>query len=187
LAAILAADTAADFSGPARAVVYPAAAAAIIAAVVAAVLVGRRRTPSAMYVARLIEQRRPELKNSLMTFVELRRDPAADLSMCDAVGRRAVRLLAGVEAYEFVPDEALRPPAVAVGLAACLLGTVLWLAQGTVLGPWASSARGNTTEAPADGPQGGGSRADGAGTSPTGAAGAPGRQSGAKESAHEGR
>ena len=132
-----------------RIIVYLAATAAGLMAVAGAAARAARPVPSAFYVARLIEKRRPDLKNSLITFVELASEGAADRSLCAAVGRRAARLLAGTDPVEFLPAPALRRPLAAAGAAALVLGACLWLAQGTLFAPWAAAAQaGPVGEAP---------------------------------------
>jgi hypothetical protein len=101
-----------------------------------------RRKPSSLYVARLIETERPELKNALLTFVELVSDPSADPSMTVAVGRRAAMILARDVPRRFLPPWDLRRPLVAIFGAGALVGGMLWLAQGTRIRPWVASAEG---------------------------------------------
>ena len=120
LAAVLVADMAWGLSG-ARIIFYLAATAAGLMAVAGAAARAARPVPSAFYVARLIEKRRPDLKNALITFVELACEGAADRSLYAAVGRRAARLLAGTDPVEFLPAPALRRPLAAAGAAAIIL------------------------------------------------------------------
>jgi hypothetical protein len=140
MAALLAADAAWNWRG-ARPLVYGGTLAGGVAAIALAVLAAWRPMPSAFYVARLIETRRPELKNSLITFVELAGDTAADPSMSVAVGRRVVQILSRVEPVEFLPPPVLRRPATAAALAAVFLAAGLWLAQGVLFAPWAVAAQ----------------------------------------------
>jgi hypothetical protein len=123
-----------------RAAVYGAAGAAAVAVVAGAAFVAWRRRPSPVYVARLIETERPELKNAVLTFVELAADPSADPSMTAAVARRAATILARDNPDRFLPPLGLRRPLIAVLAAAALNGCLLWLGQGTRIRPWVASA-----------------------------------------------
>ncbi|MCX5669861.1 MAG: hypothetical protein NTU94_00875 [Planctomycetota bacterium] len=98
------------------------------------------KKPSMLYLARLIELQRPDLKNALLTFVELHQDPQADPTLTSALGRRAARLLADAEPQMFLPPTRLRRPAMAAASAALLLGAGLWLAQGILFTPWVTGA-----------------------------------------------
>ena len=145
LAALLAVDAAAPFPGAARGIIYAVAWLAGVG-IVAMVTAGRwLRRPSPLYVARLIELQRPELKNALITFLELHSDPLADASMRAAVGRRAARILADAEPGKFLPLAALRRPAVAAAGAALVLAAGLWLAQGILFAPWVPAAEASLT------------------------------------------
>jgi len=145
LSALLAVDAAARFPGAARGIIYAAAWLAGVG-IVAMVTAGRwLRRPSPLYVARLIELQRPELKNALITFLELHSDPLADASMRAAVGRRAARILADAEPGKFLPLAALRRPAVAAAGAALVLAAGLWLAQGILFAPWVAAAEASLT------------------------------------------
>jgi len=141
LAALLAADAAARFPGAARGIIYAAAWLAGVGVAAAVTARAWRRRPSALYVARLIELERPELKNALITFLELHSDPLADMSMSAAVGRRAARLLADAEPGAFLPPAGLRRPAMAAAGAALVLAAGIWLAQGILFPPWVPAAR----------------------------------------------
>jgi hypothetical protein len=136
-----------------RVIVYLAAGPAAVVAVGVAAGRAWARTPLAFYVARLIEARRPQLKNALITFVELYCDPAADPSMSVAVGRRAARVLAQDGPAEFLPPLSIRRPVTALVAAAALVGMVLWMSQGVLMRPWLASAQaslaGPLTAAPA--------------------------------------
>jgi len=123
-----------------RTTVYGAAGGAAVAAVVGAAFVAWRRRPSPVYVARLIETQRPELKNAVLTFVELAADPSADPSMTAAVARRAATILARDNPDRFLPPLDLRRPLIAVLAAAAINGGLLWLGQGTRIRPWVASA-----------------------------------------------
>jgi hypothetical protein len=89
-------------------------------------------------VARLIERRRPELRTSLITFLELA--SAGDEGARDAVAVRAARLLAESRAEDLAPAAPLRRPLVGGGCAAVAFGAALWLAQGIVFRPWIRGA-----------------------------------------------
>ncbi len=153
-----------------RVIAYLAVGPAAVVAVGVAAGRAWARTPLAFYAARLIEARRPQLKNALITFVELYCDPAADPSMSVAVGRRAARVLAQDGPAEFLPPLSIRRPVTALVAAAFLTGTVLWMSQGVLVRPWLASAQASlagslTAAAPAapGGVQGGhpvGPRAD---------------------------
>ena len=123
-----------------RTTVYGATGAAAVAAVAGAAFVAWRRRPSPVYVARLIETQRPELKNAVLTFVELAADPSADPSMTAAVARRAATILARDNPDRFLPPLDLRRPLIAVLAAAAINGGLLWLGQGTRIRPWVASA-----------------------------------------------
>jgi hypothetical protein len=140
LAALLATDASLGFPGSARTVIYLVAWLAGISVVGAAVGSAWTKKPSTLYLARLIELQRPDLKNALLTFVELHQDPQADPALTAALGRRAARLLADAEPQTFLPPTRLRRPAMAAASAALLLGAGLWLAQGIVFTPWVTSA-----------------------------------------------
>jgi len=121
--------------------VHVAVATAGLAAIAAAAAAGWVRRPADLYLARLIEQHRPDLKNALVTFVELGAEPGTDPSVRAALGRRAARLLARDPAEMYLPAARWRRPAWAVGAAAVTLGGVLWLAQGTAVPAWLPQAR----------------------------------------------
>jgi hypothetical protein len=108
------------------------ACAAVSAAAGAGLAVGLvwRRRPTALLAARLVEARRPELKNALVTFVELAADPSADSSAAEAIARRAAHILARDDTAAFLPPRSwLRPAAcAAAGLVACAVA--LWLNLG---------------------------------------------------------
>jgi len=141
LTVLLAADAAADFGPGVRPAVYLIAVAAAAAGIGLAAWTAWLRRPSPLYLARLIEGRRPELKNSLLTYVELRCAQGGDPSMCAAVGRRAGRFLQDADAAEFVPQGSLRPATVAATASACVLAAAIWLAQGVVFHHWTASAQ----------------------------------------------
>ena len=142
MAVLLAVDGATAFAAGIRPIVYGLAMAAGAAAVVAATLASRVRVLPPMCVARLIEQVRPDLKNALLTFVELRSDPSADPSKIAAVARQAARILAEADFCEFVPTQRAGLAAGAAMGGACLLGVMLWLTQGVLFnhGPAAAEA-----------------------------------------------
>ncbi|KPK47739.1 MAG: hypothetical protein AMK72_08075, partial [Planctomycetes bacterium SM23_25] len=140
VAGLLAIDSSGGVPDSARRVVYGAAGAAAIVVVASAAFMAWRRRPSAVYVARLIEAERPELKNALLTFAELASDPSADPSLTAAVGRRAAMILARDVPGRFLPPWDIRRPLVAVLGAGALVGGMLWLAQGTRVRPWVPSA-----------------------------------------------
>jgi len=141
LAGLLAADAAADF-GAARPAVYFIALVAAAAGVVGAAWTGWMRRPSPLYLAHLVERRRPELKSALVTYVELRCTGGGDPSMCAAVGRRAGQVLKEADPAEFVPPGSLRPAGAAATASACVLALALWLTQGIIFrgGPAAAVA-----------------------------------------------
>jgi len=134
LTGLLAADAATNFAAGARAMVYGLAAAGGAGTVAAAAMVARARVLAPMCVAQLIERARPDLKNALITFMELRADPAADPSMRAAVGRQAARILAGADLGEFASPACVGRAAWAAAAGACLLGATLWLTQGVLFG-----------------------------------------------------
>jgi len=142
VAALLAIDWSGELSASTRSAVYGATGAAAVAVVLGAAFMAWRRKPSSLYVARLIETERPELKNALLTFVELAGDPSADPSMTAAVGRRAAAVLARDVPGRFLPLWEIRRPLIAVLGAGALVGGMLWLAQGTRIRPWVASAEG---------------------------------------------
>jgi hypothetical protein len=139
--AILLADAATGFAAGGRAAVYGAVAlggAVALAAVTAATWL---KVPAAAYVVRLIEQRRPDLRNGLITFLELWSGSLQDRSAGLAVAHRAARLLAEEQPETLVPHEPLRRPAVAAAAAAAILGAAVWLAQGVLFEPWIGGAQ----------------------------------------------
>jgi len=140
LVGLLAIDGAGGVPHSARALVYGVTGAAGVAVVACAALVAWGRKPSSAYVARLIEDARPELKNALLTFVELASEASSDPSMTEAVGRRAAAILARDGPGRFLPPWDVRRPLVAVLGAGALVGAMLWLAQGTRVRPWVASA-----------------------------------------------
>ena len=120
------------------------------AAVGVAWTVAYRPRPSAVYVARLVEGRRPDLKNALVTLVELMADPSSDRSMQAALARRAARIVSRdpPDALLTLPDT--RRPGWAAAGSAVLLGATLWLGQGTAVAPWVTTAEARVdTGAPA--------------------------------------
>lgn len=145
--AILLADAATGFAAGGRAAVYGAVAlggAVALAAVTAATWL---KVPAAAYVVRLIEQRRPDLRNGLITFLELWSGSLQDRSAGLAVAHRAARLLAEERPETLVPHEPLRRPAVAAAAAAAILGAAVWLAQGVLFEPWIGGAQANARPA----------------------------------------
>ncbi len=121
---------------PAWALLAPVAGLAL-AALAASAWAWHRR-PSRRRAARWIEAARPDLKNALMTLVEMvgegrRACPDADPGMCAAVGRRAARLLAGTDPLEFAWRPSVRTPAWACLAAAGVLGLALWSGRGPQL------------------------------------------------------
>jgi len=139
-AGLVALDAAVGLPGAA----YLAAAAAGAAAILAAAAAAWARRPADLYLARLVERHRPDLKNALVTFVELGAEQGADPSVRAALGRRTARVLARDPADTFLPPADWRRPAWTLGLAALALGGVLWLAQGTVVPAWLPQARAGT-------------------------------------------
>lgn len=141
-AALLAIDGITGFAAGMRPAVYGLAMAAGAAVVGAAMFAGRAEVLPPICVAGLIEQARPDLKNALVTFVELSEDPAANPSMAAAVGRRAAMILAESEIDEFVAMGCVRRAAWAAMGGACLLGATLWLVGGVLFnfGPAAAQA-----------------------------------------------
>ena len=138
MAGLLAADAAVGLPAG-RGGIYLAAAGATLAAALAAAGWTYRRRPSAYFVARLIEGQRPDLKNAVITFVELQSTPADDPSMAEAVARRAARLLSREAPEAFLPPSAARRPAFAAAAAATVLAVGLWMAQGTLFPPWTAA------------------------------------------------
>jgi hypothetical protein len=98
------------------------------------------RAPSLFYIARLIERGRPELKNDLMTFLDLSADSGDDPSAAVAIARRSARILVQVEPNVLLPPQRLRRPCAAVAGAAVLLAVGFWLAQGVLFQPWIGQA-----------------------------------------------
>ena len=139
-AAVLLVDAACGFGAAGRIIVYPASILAGAAAVALAAATARMQAPSAFYVARLIETARPELKNSLITFAELRADPSIDPAMAVAVGRRAARILAKSDLEFLISPAPLRRPVAAMAVASGVLAASLWLAQGILFAPWVATA-----------------------------------------------
>jgi len=142
MAALRAVDAATAFAAGFRGVVYGLAVAAGAGGIAAAAMAGRARVFTPMAVAQVIERFRPDLKNALLTFVEMQSDPGADPSMTAAVGRRAARILAQARVEDFVPAADVGRAAWAATGAACLLGATLWLVQGVLFdfGPAAAAA-----------------------------------------------
>jgi hypothetical protein len=141
MAGLLAVDGATNFAAAVRPIVYGLAMAAGAVTVGAALLAGRVQVLPPMCVVRLIEQVRPDLKNALLTFVELRSDPSADPSKIAAVARRAARILAEVDLCEFVPTVCVRRATYAAMGGACLLGVMLWLTQGVLFSRGPATAK----------------------------------------------
>ncbi len=139
-AAVLLVDAACGFGAAGRIIVYPASILAGAAAVALAAATARMQAPSAFYVARLIETARPELKNSLITFAELRADPSIDPAMAVAVGRRAARILAKSDLEFLISPAPLRRPVAAMAVASGVLAASLWMAQGVLFAPWVATA-----------------------------------------------
>ena len=166
LAVLLLVDAAIGFPGSARPVIYLVAWLAGVTVVAAAVGRAWARRPSASYVARLIEAERPDLKNALITLVELQDAPQADPTMAAALGRRAARLLADAEPRMFLPPAALRRPATAAAGAALMLVSGLWLAQGILFAPWVTAAEAGPVVSLTGGPVGGGAPRPASGQAP---------------------
>jgi len=155
LTVFLAADAASGWAEGRRLAVYLVVAAASGTAVAGLALAAWLRIPSPLYVARLIERYHPELKNALITFVELESDPPAsrragttagggpaeDPSVAAAVGRQAARVLSGADPTEFLPSRGIRTPAMAAAAAVSILAGVLWMGQGVLFRPWVSAAQ----------------------------------------------
>ena len=155
LTVFLAADAASGWAEGRRLAVYLVVAAASGTAVAGLALAAWLRIPSPLYVARLIERYHPELKNALITFVELESDPPAsrragttagggpaeDPSVAAAVGRQAARILSGADPTEFLPSRGIRTPAIAAAAAVSILAGVLWMGQGVLFRPWVSAAQ----------------------------------------------
>ena len=156
LAAVAAAvlgDAAIHLATATRLIVYPAILLAGAALGGGAVLRAWRRKPAALFIARVIERRRGELKNSLITFLELQADPLEDPNTAAAVGLRAARLLAETDPRVFLPPRGLRRPAMALAGAALLLGLALWLGQGVLFDPWTGTAEASITPPSFGGPE----------------------------------
>ncbi len=137
LAATVVADAARGLPAG-RGWVYGAVAAGAVGAVGAALALPWRRIPSIFASARLVERARPELKNGLVTFLEMARNPSDD--RVRAVSRRAARALSDARPVDFLPSARLRGPATAAAMAAGTLGIALWMAQGALFDPWAAGA-----------------------------------------------
>jgi hypothetical protein len=139
--------TDAAFGCPAawRGVVYAALLVASAGASAGLVLGAWLRRPSPLYVARLIERARPDLKNALITFLELAREPGEDPSACAAVGRRAARILGEMQATAVLPPYDRRPAALAAAGMAGVVAAGLWLAQGVFIAPWIEGAQASIT------------------------------------------
>ncbi|MFO8014250.1 MAG: hypothetical protein R6X20_13200 [Phycisphaerae bacterium] len=120
------------------------AAGAGAAAVAVAAGLGYRLRPSATYLARLVEQERPELKESLVTLVELAADASSDRSMQTALARRAARILSRDPPHAFLPDISWRRPGWTLAASAVMLAGVLWMAKGTAVAPWLPGAAAGT-------------------------------------------
>ena len=108
MAGLVAVDGATNFAAGIQPIVYGLAAAGGAIIIAAATMAVRAQVLAPMCVARLIEEARPDLKNALITFVELRADPASDPSVCAAVGRRAARILSEADLCDFVPAACVR-------------------------------------------------------------------------------
>jgi len=124
-----------------RPAVYFVAALAGAAGVAISMLLAWARKPSLFYVARLIERGRTELKNDLMTFLDLSADSGADPSAAVAIARRSARLLAKFEPTRLLPPHRLRRPCAAVVGTAVALAVGVWLAQGVLFQPWIGQAK----------------------------------------------
>ena len=140
LALVLAVDAVWVYPRSSRPAVYLMAALAGAAGVAISMLLAWARKPSLFYVARLIERGRPELKNDLMTFLDLSADSGADPSAAVAIARRSARLLAKFEPTRLLPPHRLRRPCAAVAGAAVALAVGVWLAQGVLFQPWIGQA-----------------------------------------------
>jgi len=103
--------------------------------VVAVAVTAWAKQPSDFYVARVLENRWPELKNALVTFVEFRSNPSEDPSMRVAVGRRAARILAKIDPPMLLPPFPFRRPVIAALGAVLALGLSVWVNQGAVFAP----------------------------------------------------
>jgi len=145
LAAAVLADAAIHLATSTRLIVYPAILLAGAAVGGGAVLRAWRRKPAALFIARVIERRRGELKNSLITFLELQADPLEDPNTAAAVGLRAARLLAETDPRVFLPPRRLRRPGMALAGAVLLLGVAMWLGQGVLFDPWTGAAEASIT------------------------------------------
>jgi hypothetical protein len=157
LALVLAVDAVWVFAHSARPAIYLLAALAGAAGVAVSMFLAWIREPSLFYVARLIERGRPELKNDLMTFLDLSADSGADPSAAVAIARRSARLLVKFEPTRLLPPHRLRRPCAAVAGAAVALAVGVWLAQGVLFQPWIGQAEaglvsGNTVSAALGGP-----------------------------------
>jgi len=127
LSAVVAADAALDL--PTSALLFALAAGA--AAVAMAAGLAYRSRPSTLYLARLVERQRPELKEALVTLVELAADASSDRSMQRALARRAGRILSRDPPHTFLPVISWRRPGWALAAGVVTLGAVLWLGHGT--------------------------------------------------------
>jgi len=140
LTLVLAIDAVWVYPRSSRPAVYLMAALAGAAGVAISMLLAWARKPSLFYVARLIERGRPELKNDLMTFLDLSADSGADPSAAVAIARRSARLLAEFEPTRLLPPHRLRRPCAVVAGAAVALAVGVWLAQGVLFQPWIGQA-----------------------------------------------
>ncbi|HUX15775.1 MAG TPA: hypothetical protein VMW52_04835, partial [Phycisphaerae bacterium] len=140
LTLVLAVDAVWVYPRSSRPAVYLMAALAGAAGVAISMLLAWARKPSLFYVARLIERGRPELKNDLMTFLDLSADSGADPSAAVAIARRSARLLAKFEPTRLLPPHRLRRPCAVVAGAAVALAVGVWLAQGVLFQPWIGQA-----------------------------------------------
>jgi hypothetical protein len=163
LTVFLAADAASGWAEGRRLAVYLVIALASGTAVVGLALAAWLRIPSPFYVARLIERRHPELKNALITYVELESDPACperaeaaeDPSVAAAVGRQAAKVLSSADPTEFLPSRGIRTPALAATATVGLLAGVLWMGQGVLFRPWVSAAQAHSAGSGQASPQAG--------------------------------
>ena len=140
LTIFLAADAASGWAEGRRLAVYLVIFLASGTAVAGLAWAAWLRIPSPLYVARLIERHHPELKNALITFVELESGPAEDPSVAAAVGRQAARILSDADPTELLPSRGIHTPAMAAATAVSLLAGVFWMGQGVLFRPWVSAA-----------------------------------------------
>jgi len=185
LTVALLADVALGYASGWRGLFYVGLLVAGLVGVAIGVVYAWRQRPSRLYVARLIERGRPDLKNALITFLEL--STASETSTRAALGRRAAHVLSEMSPAAFLPPYHLRRAALATATAALVLASTLWLSQGLLISPWVRGAKAGLSPRPvptaADGKNG---AAPGATPASLAAAGQGGNASTSKAAPTEG-